>query len=366
MDLTARTLNDEYGAACGIWDSLPVPVQQETLQHVDVLLNQYLNRNAIMATHYATISNECRANNVTEGPRLQGQFPVTHDMASFIQAATTRRQDIVNQRLTVLSNEQLYRNPTQSVPQGNKIQGRHRIPLALRNLWRRQMLLPAPTVTNLGWQSSQQALPHDPNRVWQGASLGAGGMGTTRVFAQRNAANNVTSRLVIKDCDKLDENDRRDRIYWYGDLTDEDWETTCVPMEYHTQKLVGDNPETKNVVKVYGPPFVNWDEGIYRILMEFAPEGDLKQLINRHQDHQEPIPEKFIWMCFRGLVEACMVMKQGGLAQAANPWSEIVHRDLKPENVFLARPNPNYYSHWPTPQYVWLCSFFSALLTVLL
>lgn len=80
---------------------------------------------------------------------------------------------------------------------------------------------------------------------------------------------------------------------------------------------------------------------VYRMYMEYCPYGDLGRILEHHRRINQPIPEPLIWHIFESLVNAGLLMEQGHITQAQNPWNQIFHRDFKPQNVFLGRhPDP--------------------------
>jgi len=80
----------------------------------------------------------------------------------------------------------------------------------------------------------------------------------------------------------------------------------------------------------------------YKIYTEYCPHDDLFHMKNRYYNAEfkgengvpaeAEIPEEFIWYTFLALVEACLVMQQGGVEEAKDGWEPIVHRDMKPGN----------------------------------
>lgn len=162
---------------------------------------------------------------------------------------------------------------------------------------------------------------------------------------------NVTTRVVRKDtASRETENWFRDPRDWHGDTSKATFRNECVPMEYHTQQIVSSAPSSTNTVKFLGPPQVVWSERKYRLYTQFEPDGDASDLIRKHDDHEEPVPELFLWMVFQALLNSALIMKQGGILAPAKSWSQIVHCDIKAANVFLGLPDPYFFPQYPKPK----------------
>lgn len=195
--------------------------------------------------------------------------------------------------------------------------------------------------------------------MWRSRIIGRGGQGEASAHEFVDGDGNVIDRVVQKD--SLFSNYRdlsagfHDPQKWHGDTTISPSAGNCVPMEAHTQCLMGEVPlsESDNTVRLLAAPEVWYDRPhAFRLYMEFAPHGDVKELIKLHAEHREPVPEMFLWLVFRALLRNALIMEQGGIQTKRNPWSQIVHCDLKAENLFLGPPNEDYYPHYPTPKYV--------------
>lgn len=61
------------------------------------------------------------------------------------------------------------------------------------------------------------------------------------------------------------------------------------------------------------------------IVCEWAPGGDLKQLLRRAAEAGRPLPEAQVWACFAQCAEGLQAMHA----------ARIMHRDVKPANVLL-------------------------------
>ncbi|KAJ3354275.1 G2-specific serine/threonine protein kinase [Allomyces javanicus] len=92
-----------------------------------------------------------------------------------------------------------------------------------------------------------------------------------------------------------------------------------------------------NIVRYYSR-FVDRENYLIYILMEYCEGGDLSTLIKRHRQERVRIPEETIWSYFSQLVAAlheCHVE----YARRKNQPGAILHRDIKPDNVFLDAEN---------------------------
>lgn len=188
--------------------------------------------------------------------------------------------------------------------------------------------------------------------MWTARQLGSGGQGVAAVFEYVKDGTPI-NRVVRKETNpRISFAKFNDPRYWQGDTTLDAFAGGCVPMEYHTQKLVSDvsGLDASNTVKLLAPPQVIYDQWKYRLYMEFAPHGDTDQLLKLHDKHGEPIPELFLWLVFQALLNNCMIMKQGGITEKKDPWSEIVYCDMKAENLFLGSADTGYYPQYPTPK----------------
>ncbi|KAF8609003.1 kinase-like protein [Ceratobasidium sp. AG-I] len=93
----------------------------------------------------------------------------------------------------------------------------------------------------------------------------------------------------------------------------------------------------------YHDRYVDRENGILYILMEFCGGGDLSGAIKQMRRQNKHIPEDTIWSYFAQILLAlhhCHFPNSKASADAPNPGpsrptQQILHRDLKPENVFL-------------------------------
>lgn len=99
----------------------------------------------------------------------------------------------------------------------------------------------------------------------------------------------------------------------------------------------------------------------FRMFLAYANNGDLHELLGRHQDAGEVVPEAFILYVFRALIESCLIMQRGKAGRVRDTsWEQIVHRDLKLDNVFLGE---NSITSFPAYPQVKLADFGLAIVT---
>lgn len=345
--------DQEYWNACAVWDTLTPGLLAAERQFMVRCLQRFENDSKNLDAHLQAMLADVQTFNTDEAQRVRQLFALPLQMRVLIECINRRMDANTARAAEVDGDKDAYQNPSQTAQSGNKVLGKHETPRAVKELSNRQVLFPLSTVGIAPWVPVLSALPNEDGHTWEGTELGAGGMGSTRLYTQSDAQGTAVDRIVIKDTHEAESAARfRGANNWHGDITTDDWQSTCIPLEYHTQKIAGDDTNGKNTVRVFGRPRVDFNHCVVRFMMEYSPEGDLWQVIKRQQDHEEPIPERFIWLCFQGLVNACVIMKQGSLDKQLNPWSEIVHMDLKPANIFLGLPETGYYPQWPTAQYV--------------
>jgi hypothetical protein len=179
---------------------------------------------------------------------------------------------------------------------------------------------------------------------WELATtIKGGGMSKIRLLAATDQHGNILDRMVVKDTIG---NGFEDPSRWYGDLTG--WSTTRVPLEFHTHALAN-RGFPKQILDLRSlNPEVDYDREMYRICLAYAAHADIWVLIDNHLKVKQNIPLQFIIYTFRSLIEAGLIMKDGGRREGVGD-GEIVHRDLKPENVFLDLPQNSEFPAYPTP-----------------
>lgn len=195
----ANMMIDEYDSACGMWDAMTPQLQTAQRAIIVSYTNSFFLSSDNLNKHWQLIINECNMTNYVEGLRVRLNFPLPLNMMSFIDAVGRRQKTSSDYHLVVQNQKDIYRNPSQFNRQGNKILGRYYVPKAVIDRWAREVLPPASTMSNLGWASDVNALPTAPGLSWQSTNLGAGGMGSTKAYLQRDGHGNIFNRIVIKD-----------------------------------------------------------------------------------------------------------------------------------------------------------------------
>ncbi|KAF8515845.1 kinase-like domain-containing protein [Hysterangium stoloniferum] len=91
----------------------------------------------------------------------------------------------------------------------------------------------------------------------------------------------------------------------------------------------------ENIVR-YHDRYVDRDNGILYILMEYCGGGDLGSIIKSCSRNNRPLPEDTIWGYFLQILLALHHCHFPSTDESNSPpRQQILHRDLKPENVFL-------------------------------
>ncbi|KAF1847600.1 kinase-like protein [Cucurbitaria berberidis CBS 394.84] len=101
------------------------------------------------------------------------------------------------------------------------------------------------------------------------------------------------------------------------------------------------------------------------IYMDYAPFGDLLDLIKRLQGQPDKqLPEPYIWLIFRALAEALLLMETGMTVDKDQPAREdghvlysrnrkpIVNPDIKPMNVMLGEAQAGFYPGFKTAKMI--------------
>ncbi|KAA8617739.1 S-TKc multi-domain protein [Pyrenophora tritici-repentis] len=128
--------------------------------------------------------------------------------------------------------------------------------------------------------------------------------------------------------------------------------------------------ECPHILDIYGcslrprlhPPHLGY------LYIEYAEHGDLWDLLDHLKKNPgEQLPEPYIWLIFRGMLEAVFAMTCGtaipknlpsdqsglGLEDRFGPgWEPFINPDIKPENIVLARPQDGYYSGYLTAKMI--------------
>lgn len=80
-----------------------------------------------------------------------------------------------------------------------------------------------------------------------------------------------------------------------------------------------------------------------QLYYEYYSQGDLHDVIQRHEENSVYIPETFMWHAYLQLSEALAFLHTGYdqrvcYSVPAN-WRPVIHGDLKPANIFLSPPD---------------------------
>ncbi|KAJ7932267.1 kinase-like domain-containing protein, partial [Mycena leptocephala] len=86
----------------------------------------------------------------------------------------------------------------------------------------------------------------------------------------------------------------------------------------------------------YVQQYLNHQDGILYIIMEYCGGGDLSTTIKWAVNRNRPIPEGVIWAYF---MQILLALNHCHNTEGQEERGQIVHRDLKPENVFLDGAN---------------------------
>jgi hypothetical protein len=84
----------------------------------------------------------------------------------------------------------------------------------------------------------------------------------------------------------------------------------------------------------------------YRVYQDLCDGGQLNDALRTYFGRPSlsilpEIPESFVWHLMSGLVDACLVLEQGGLDGPVKRWKPLVHTDLHFGNVLLERDPDN-------------------------
>ena len=167
----------------------------------------------------------------------------------------------------------------------------------------------------------------------QGRLLGYNEFGVVRLYLQRDEHENIIDRIVMKDV-FLDHDNWTAPHKWHGPPHE------GVPMEVHCMQMIKDRPGSEFCAKIRKKPKVKLEELKYRLCMEYCPYNSLVKLLDVNPEH---LPEPALWSIFSNLVDACLVLQYGGVAEneAKPAWTPIVHRDIHTGNVWLKDRSEN-------------------------
>lgn len=75
----------------------------------------------------------------------------------------------------------------------------------------------------------------------------------------------------------------------------------------------------------YIDSFIDNQSMDFWIVMEFMPDGDLKNLLDIHKEKSTKFSESFLWRIFIQILIGIRDLHQ----------NNIIHRDIKPANIFI-------------------------------
>ncbi|GAB7322247.1 hypothetical protein MBLNU13_g03239t3 [Cladosporium sp. NU13] len=179
------------------------------------------------------------------------------------------------------------------------------------------------------FQRSSQPAPPPGGRKWFN-HIANGPLSCVGLCVSGDQHNQIVDRFIMKDMwFTYHRNLWTDLHFWYGDPRDP---TSKVPYEVHIMEHLAATGQ-ENVLRMRAWHMVP-EKLMYRIFLEYCPNGELSSLLNHHwalnMTNQQPdsyIPEPAIWHIFNSLIKAGLAMER--------VFAEVVHLDIKPDNVFL-------------------------------
>ncbi|KAM3425759.1 hypothetical protein BST61_g7690 [Cercospora zeina] len=181
----------------------------------------------------------------------------------------------------------------------------------------------------------------NPDPTWLSIQDMRGGMGTIQVWAHDDGQGRIADRVVIKDTimkTSLWENSTA----WYGDKEDR------IPIEFWAHSRMDTGGKYITHLASHQAQ-VDEDRMLYRMWLEYCPNGDLSDVVERHRSVERRIPIEFIIYTFKALIDCCLRMERGTVGKSPGEWEQIVHRDLKPANILLGLPRISFPSY-PEPK----------------
>nr|OQO27373.1 hypothetical protein B0A51_05265 [Rachicladosporium sp. CCFEE 5018] len=174
---------------------------------------------------------------------------------------------------------------------------------------------------------------HDLRDVKGYAHIMTGGQGTVSLFMHVDQHGTIKDRAVMKDS-------YLDQAHWdCREMIDR------MPIEIAAGYMLA-SPKT---VKLHDHAIFK-ELRMYRMHLEYAPSGDLFDLVERYVNLRRLLPEPFVWYVAKSMTEVGILMQQGALDEPKTPWRTLFHRDIKLDNMVLGPPLASEFPSYPTPK----------------
>ncbi|KAK4503383.1 hypothetical protein PRZ48_004298 [Zasmidium cellare] len=199
-------------------------------------------------------------------------------------------------------------------------------------------------------------------RPWDVAETFPAGNGQTivKLFVRTDSNDTIVDRIVEKTTRFRSRWQWQRPVNWVGKTPGMTPERNLVPAEWYMQALLSSCQDGRCVVGVRGFPLIASKTWETRMFLEYCNGGDLGDVLTAYRNANRWVPASFLYMLFKALAEAALLMKGGSTTGTREDWKEIVHRDMKPLNVFLNEPQPDYFPMYPQPK---LADFGLAIMT---
>jgi hypothetical protein len=170
--------------------------------------------------------------------------------------------------------------------------------------------------------------------AWRGARLlGSGAYGCSGLWVRTDAKNRIIERMAAKDC-----------IPSHGEWHNPSEWRMRMPREVRMHQLVETTrmPASHQNLARYRSHRTMMAKKRYRVYQDLCDGGRLHDALRTYFRRDSlsiapEIPESFVWHLMSGLVDACLVLEQGGLDGPVKGWKPLVHTDLHFANVLLER-----------------------------
>ncbi|KAL8657230.1 MAG: hypothetical protein Q9226_002125 [Calogaya cf. arnoldii] len=119
----------------------------------------------------------------------------------------------------------------------------------------------------------------------------------------------------------------------------------------------------KTVIKVhdwiYRERSPHNEEGIIRIVEEYAEHGDLESVLDFYIEHKLILPEAFLWHIFWSAANTLCYCRHGTTdsPETIDGWDPMFHMDVKPGNLLMAGPDGSVNQFYPS---IKMCDFGGA------